>query len=214
MSLPVRVVCGKGSQRAAAVDEYNQLAVAVYPPAPPAQGELNRMRYFRALLGTQGADAGTTDAAVDGSITAQEFYVGANADYDIHITRVVMIVADSAVAHNNFGNVNALANGVDLVISEGGVDTYVVQGAKTGGQLIAQSGIFAPYGDDATSFELLNWTGNADAQTVVFNIAACVPGGVRLGYGSRDKLSLFINDDVTGLNEYLTYAFGYTHHSV
>lgn len=125
-----------------------------------------------------------------------------------------MIVADSAVVHNKFGNVAALTNGVTLRVRESGVLTNVFADVKTSGQLIAQSGIFTAYGDAATSFELTNWTANDDAHTIVIDVGSLLPGGIRIGQATLDRFELLVNDDLTGLTEFTVRVMGYSHHAV
>jgi hypothetical protein len=212
MSLNINIQDGGGNGRKAFVDAYNALCVTLRDPAIPEVGEPSRLQYFNAVVGSTGADSGTTNMNVDGSSTTQEFYVESNNDYDIRIMQIVVIIADSAIVHNSFGNVSALANGWDLVMKEAGVETTIINAAKTGGQVIAQSGLTNSYGDGATSFELTNWTGTEDAQTVVIDVSKLVPGGIRIGRGTKDRLISRVNDDLTGLTEFTVRILGYRHY--
>lgn len=212
MSVRTRIGDGGGSKRSARVDTRQALVVAPTIPDIQAQGTPNRYRYFNALLGSTGADSGTLNQAVDGSSTPQEFYVGASPDYDIRIMRVLIVIADTAVAHNNFGNVSSLSTGWDLHVEESGASTSIINKAKTGGQVIAQSGFGVGYGDGATSFELTNWTGTEDAQTIEVPVDAVLPGGIRLGRGTQDQIVSTVNDNITGLTEFYVRVLGYRHY--
>jgi hypothetical protein len=149
---------------------------------------------------------------VNGATTSQEFYVAAEAEADIRIMALVVIIADSAVVHSNFGNVGALTNGFNLQVFERGQTTNILFEAKTGGQMIAQSGMSNAYGDAATSFEITNWTGTEDAQTIFLPIASVIPGGVRIGRATEDKIYATVQDDLTGLTEFTVRVVGYRHH--
>ena len=155
---------------------------------------------------------GTNETAMDWVVPTQEFRIIANADYDVRIMLIIIIVADTAVAHNAFGNISALTNGVELHIREAGVETKLLDAVKTGGQLIAQAGFAHGYGDGTTSYELSNWTGTEDAQGVVLPVGSLVPGGIRIGRGTKDHLLMRIQDDLTGLTEFTCRVLGYKHY--
>jgi len=194
------------------VTDRNQGRIVVEPGPPPPIGESSRYRYYNKLMGSGGAGVGTTNMNVDGSSTPQTFYIEADPDYDLLVMVAVFVVADTAVVHSSFGNVAALSNGVDVKITEDGVEENVIDAAKTGGQFIAQAGFSHPYGDGAQSFELINWTGTQDAQTIVIPFHHIVPGGVRIGRGTRDTICTVVNDDLTGLTEFTARIIGYKHY--
>jgi hypothetical protein len=214
--MPVGVYIKGGSriERDAHVTENNSVQVAIMPPDVPNVGASNRYRYLSGKLGTSGLDSGTLNQNVNGATNAVDFYVGAAEDYDIHILGIALVVADTAVVHNRWGNVAALTTGFDIKVRENNVFTFVIEKAKTSGQAIAQSGFFNPYGNGATSFEITNWTANDDATTVYIPIGDFVPDGLRLGRGTLDSLTATINDDLTGLTEQFVRVFGYRHYPV
>ena len=208
MAIPVYLTdADKGY--AAHVSEHG--GQSVYQEIPPLAYPLtaNRQRFFRQYLTADGTRGGNSAMNVNGATTSQEFYIGASSDYDIRITTIVLIIADTAVAHNTFGNVTALSVGFDLSVFESGEDTFLIEKAKTGGQVLAQSGMMIPYGDGVLSNELSNWTGNTDAQTITFPASTFVPDGLRLGRGNLDKIKATVNDDLTGLTEFTCLCLGY-----
>ncbi len=155
MSTPVNIVGGK-SPRLAYVSPNHGLYVAEIIPPVPDIGVKSRTRLFAQYAGTTGAlSEGTPDSnadqGVDGSVTNVEFFVGADQDFDIRVMGIAITIADTAVAHNAFANVNALTNGWDLSITEAGEETFIIKAAKTGGQLISQGGFANPYGDGVES---------------------------------------------------------------
>jgi len=203
---------GKDLALRAAQDQ--SLVVSMTEGDVPPSGSPSRYRYFTKWLGSAGAedtaaDGGNADMGVDGSLTAQEFYVQANQNFETRISGIAIIIADTAVAHNSFGNVTALSTGWDLKVTESGEETFLINKAKTGGQVIAQAGFTSGYGNGATSWELTNWTTNEDAQTVYIPITEWIPGGIRLSIGSKDRLSSIVNDNLTGLTEMYVRVFGY-----
>lgn len=197
------------------VGQHNQLVTSPRIPDVLPREAQNRFTTYNALLGSAGAvETGLTNANMnlDGSSTSLEFYVGAEEKVDIKIMRVIITIADSAVAHNNFGNVSALTNGFTLQVFERGVFTNLLNGVKTGGQMLLQSGMFSPYGDGATMNELTNHTANADAQTVVIDVSAIVPGGIRIARQTEDKIFATVADNLTGLTEFTVRIMGHRHH--
>ena len=208
----VHFLDGIGKAFRARVSSHNALYTCSIAPDIPDVGEENRYRFYAVSLGSSGADAGTTNQNVDGSVVPQEFYISSDMRYDIHVMGICIIIADTGVAHNNFGNVSALAIGWDLIFVESGDVTYLIQKAKTGGQVIAKSGLGRPYGDGVTSFELLNWTGTTDAQTIFIPVGEYIPGGLRIGRGTNDSLVSIVNDNLTGLTEFSVQIFGYRHY--
>lgn len=118
----------------------------------------------------------------------------------------------SSSAVDKFGNVNYLGTGWDLKVVEAGVETHLIEKAKSGGEVIAQSGFSNGYGDAATSFELTNWGSSAgDATTASMPIGEYVPGGIRIGMGTKDRIVSVVNDDLTGLDEFTVRVIGYRH---
>lgn len=199
----------------AEVGNHRQLVVSPRIPDVLPKTAQNRFTMYNALVGSSGAvESGITNANmnVNGSSTSAEFFIGAEELVDIKIMRIVITIADSAVVHNAFGNVTALTTGFDLQVFERGVSTNLLSKAKTGGEVIVQSGLYAAYGNGATSWELTNWTGNTDAQTCVIDVSSLVPGGIRIARGTEDKIFATVNDDLTGLTEFTVRIMGHRHH--
>ncbi len=209
--LPVELQDKSHPKRRVVITANGALCIAQIAPDVPAVGTKNRLRYYSSLVGSTGADSGTTNMNVDGS-TPQEFYIAAHLDYDIRIMIIAAIIADTAIVHSKFGNIAALANGWDLKVTESGVDTFLINKAKTGGEAIAQAGFAHAFGDGATSFELTNWTGTEDAQSIVIPIHHVIPGGLRIGRGTKDRIVSIVNDNLTGLTEFTLRILGYRHY--
>lgn len=209
------LISGVGRRISAAVEATNALRVASALPDVPPVGTPNRARFFNAKLGSTGADGGTVNQNVNGAVTPQEFYIEAAADYDLYICQIIILIADTAIVHNAFGNVAALANGWDLIATESGLPTPIISKAKTGGQVIAFGALDRPFGDGALSFELSNWTGTEDAQLCSIDMAPIMPSetkGIRLGRGTKDRITSTVNDDLTGLTEFTVRVLGYRHY--
>jgi len=201
------------TQRTARVLSNGALKVAIAPSPLDTAGALSNTKFFTALLGDGGANTGNTGQVVDGSVTPVEYYVGAAQDYDIYITHIAILIGDAGVTHNEFGGINPLSVGWDLSVFDGVSRTYIINKAKTGGQVIAASGFFSPYGNTSTTWELTNWTGSTDATTVMIPIKDFVPGGLKIGRQTRERLSATVNDAHAGITEMWVKVFGYTKHA-
>ena len=212
MSVPFTIKDGRGTGISAGVSKSHGLQVAPVIPDVPPVGKVSRYRFFSARLGSTGGDGGTVNMNVNGSVTPQEFYIASHADYDLFITDLAMIIADTGLTHANFGGVSILANGYDLKVTEANETVYIIEKAKTSGQVIAFSGFTNPFGSTTTSWELTNWTGTTDAHVISIPIRNWVPGGLRIGRGTKDRITSVVNDNLTGLTEFYIRVFGYRHY--
>jgi len=218
-----QLIDGLGRGFKAAVTLGNALHAAAIAPDVPTIGSSNVYRYFSQRLSSDGTPTGTTDMNVNGALGTQEFFIRAATDYDLYVTALIVIIADTSVVHNNFGNIDpaTLTHGWDLKFTEDGVDTYLIDSAKTGGQVIAQAGFFWPFGDATDAWELVNWTGTTDAQIVNFPLGIIMSGlhstelmGLRIGRGAQDRITSVIQDDFTDLTEFYVRALGFKHYPV
>ena len=211
MAIKTRIT-GSAIGTTAHVEKSGALRVALEEPDLPETGEENSYRLLSGLLGTTGLNSGTTSLNVDGSVTNVSAYVASEPDCDLHIMYIVLLIADSAVVHSSFGNVSALTNGVDLTVLEDGRTTHLISSAKTGGQLLAQAGLFVPFGEGVYVNELSNWTGTSDACIVQFPVSELIPGGIRIGKGTQNRISFIVNDNLTGLDDMTVRILGYRHY--
>ena len=155
---------------------------------------------------------GTNEVGIDWEVPSTAvFTTGQNEDYMIHVMGIQVLIADTAIVHSPFGNVSALSTGWDLIVQEGGVDTFLIQKAQTGGQVIAQAGAARPFGDGTNAFELESWNGTQDAQLIWIPAEEYVPDGIRFAQGSSSTIRSVVNDDLTGLTEMTVRVFGYKH---
>lgn len=197
------------TMKSAEVTSAGALKVAADVPDVPGLGSENRYRYYSEVLKNS---ADSSNMSVDGSSIPQQFEIVAADDADTYIMKLAIVVADSQISHNLWASTGTLTVGWDLISNESGVDTFIVEKAKTVGELIIQSGFQNPFGDQATSWELNAYTGNADAALVLFNIDAIVPNGIRIGRQSQDRIYAVVNDDQTDLSDMLVRVFGYKHY--
>lgn len=198
------------------VDGNHALRVSTSKPDVDPIGTPNRYRYLHGKLGTSGMDSGTLSQNINGSSTPQEFYIASDTAFDIYIMVINIVIADGNIAHNMFGGINPsnLVNGWDLYVKELGIITYLVENAFSSGEVVTQAGFFNPYGNAGTSWELTSYTGVSDAHTISIPMFQYVPGGLRLGRGTTDRLVSVIADDFTGLTDFFVAVHGYKHYPI
>jgi hypothetical protein len=215
MPIPAEIVDGEGGGRSAKVTEDQALLVTIQEPLPPRIGSTSRRTFLSGLLGTTGLDSGTTDhLTANGTLNVPYIaYIASNINYDINITKFLIYIEDATVTHATFGALTALTNGIDIVSMERSVDTYLIQKAKKFTDLIQQTLIERPYGNTTTSFELDSASASgADAQILPFDIQSIIPGGIRIGRGTLDRIELRVNDNLTGLDHFTIRILGYRTH--
>ena len=202
------ILDGVGGNYKARVTDQNAVLVEIAPSTTtPTVGTENTQRLMHGRLGTLGLDSGSTDMVVNGSVTPVNFYVKSVIGYDILINSIVMVISATTISNSKFGNLTALGNGIDIVLSEGGGNTIIIEGGKTGGQVISESG-----GKDNDNYVLPQWQGNNDAQFIIFPMGINVPNGLRIGRGTADNLRVTINDNLTGLDDMFVQVFGNKHY--
>jgi len=199
------------TKRLAKVSKNRSLDVNINPPDLPLAGSKNRFGVFIRKMDTVGDGTGTTNQGVNGSVTNVSFFLNSNGDDDLHIILAIIALKDSAVSHDKFGAINALTNGWDFKIRESGVNTDIMTSVKTGGDLILQSALFDAFGTGAELNEVPTTGVSEGAQVVKFNFGDLVPGGLRLGRSSLDRLECIVKDDLTGLIDFNVLCMGYSH---
>lgn len=200
MGINAEIKDGLGNGYAAEV-AYTH-AIKTYIDTPPLSpvGTKNRKRFFKET---------TTPLLVNGSVTPFEYAINPSNDYDIYITRIVWVVSDGTQNLSKFGALTALTNGCDLVVRELGTDTYLIDKAKTGGDLIVGSGMFSVFGSGTSVNVVTSWASASDALIAIFDIASIMGEGIRIGRGSKDKIFIKINDNLTALDDHFVEFFGY-----
>lgn len=157
----------------------------------------------------------TSNMAVDGSSNPQLFYISAQPEFDFHLMHIVVILADLAVSHNLFGKLNPLTNGFSIRAIDEGITSCIISDARTGGEIIVQSGLTEPYGGGNKAWELANWSiGGDDATTVAIPISRFIPNGIRIGRDTSTRVEAEVKDDLSGLSLLEVIYFGYRSYPV
>ena len=124
-------VCDPKTERSARVTNRDALQVSVTDQPAPEAGTENVFRAFTHIIDGMN---------VDGSGTPQTFKLQSEVEYDILIKAIMILTVDGSITANKFGAVLALTNGVDMIFRESGDDSYLIEKAKTTGDMILQVG--------------------------------------------------------------------------
>lgn len=193
----------KENGRSVSISSYRALEVSNVVGDVPEIGTENRLRYNSQPLTDS---TGSANMAVDGSVTPVEFNYKSTEDYDIIINKLVVLLVDGSIAFNKFGAEPALTNGWTLHILEAGAFTSFINSSTTG-QIIADSGF-------PTNYEIISNfnANNDDAFILSIDISESVPGGIRIGRGTQDKIFATVQDNLTGLVDFRVTAIGNRHY--
>ena len=196
---------GEGTARVAGVTETHALKVAVVEQSALAisVSELTRYKQFRGFL----TNGGSEDMTVDGSSTPQVFEQAAEEERVIWVTAVRLLFNGSNMEMDTndfrrFGDATAsntpLTNGVELFITQSGVETALYASAVT------RMGDFYDYADDS-----LNIKNSIDTSSdfLYFDFKFDVP--VVLPAGSADRIGVRVQDDLTPLDRFVGITRGY-----
>lgn len=202
MSLNVKIKDGDGTGNTCFVNSFRALRVTNHVPELQPSGSLNRKRLHSEVL---------SGLNVDGSTIPVEFKIEGDQteEYDLFITRIVITISDGTTSHSKYGAISKLSNGTDFYVVENGVKTFLIEKAKTGGELIVKSGMFSPYGDGSTVGEVTSWSSNDNAQVVVMDFNQIITGGLRIGRGTFDYFGATVNDNLTALSDHFVQVIGY-----
>jgi len=212
MTINTRIIDTKNGKKARVTSD-GALVVSVIDPTTTLIDELyntkNKYNFFSAYLGSSGADSGNTSENVNGSSTSQEFYIASHNEYDIYIKKIIIFIEDGTVSIANFGGLSDLSVGWDLYVKEDGNMTYIINKAKTGGDVFAQTGTDQTFGDGNNLNKIINIHGGADANLFTFDFDKYISGGYRIARGSENKIISKVNDNLTGLSDFTVRVFGY-----
>lgn len=158
--------------------------------------------YYR-FLDTNGDGTGTQNAVGDYSVTPQEFYFEPDVDAKIH--RMIIHIEDtSGFQAQDYGNITGgLTNGYSLSVRDNGNEILDL----CDGLLIQTNAEIGRYCYDV---DVKTWgAGNEALQARWTFDKAGAPLVINAGY----RLSITLNDDLTGLIEHYFMIQGYRYHA-
>lgn len=161
---------------------------------------------LRIPFGAELADSGgSSDMLVDGSSTPEEFFIAGQPGRVRYITAIGLEISATAIALNKFGNLAALANGIEFFYQRFGGDVVGLRGnVKTNLDLIQTArltGDVGGWGDGTSAFLAeVQGAGNPNGYIPTFFLDRIMPPyGIQLHGDTRSKLGIRISDDLTGM---------------
>ena len=210
MSIPVEIINNAG--RGLEIDSVEgSLGVVIHQH--PYTGETLQSLPFRQYFTTNGSKSGSNAMAVNGSVNFVDFYISAQAEYDIYIKYITAEIGDGgAPALNKFGALPSLTNGVAWYWDTVEEPLYELhEGMKTNKEFIRIASDTGAIGTGTEAY-LADTSGGGTEKSYLPNIDTQeiygLQYGLRLRKGSRDRLVFRVRDDLSGLTTFNAIATG------
>lgn len=183
------------SQDAAAVTSEGRLKVdANISTASEGITIANRPgKYFNTFL----TNGGSPYLNVDGSSTPVNFNAAPPSGKRWYVTTISISIEDAAIQFNKFGGITALTNGVDFKVKEGGASELTLGNFKRNGDVY----VFA------TNVRLESAA--SDILVIHSNIWDNAGTTWKLDNSLSEYIRLTVNDDLTGLTQFVVLVRGY-----
>lgn len=202
---------GKGNGKEACVGSDNSLLVTS-TQVPPEEFE-SIIRPFRQYITDDGTTSGSTDMRVNGATNNVDFFIKAPTDADRYVDTISIAIADAGAVLNQFGNIGALTNGVEIFYEDPELGDVTI-----GDNLVSNfeflrlcaGGVHA-IGSGASSYRANNVQGNAEGYLMYIDFSEVfgVPWGIRLKRGTNLRLVVRIKDNVSSVDKFDMIAYGY-----
>lgn len=174
---------------------------------PPLQEQ--KCVVFSQKLTTNGLPGGTSEMGVDGSVTAVDYYLEADEDNDLYITKLSFVCGygGSAEMFEFADSGAALTNGIRVFYTDAYLDERTIINPKANYEFQRAS---------LASFSRTNWEERGFAATGDYGWLATVPidsimppYGIKLDRGTMQRLTIRIRDNCTDANLFNCDAFGF-----
>ncbi len=150
------------------------------------------------IRGAFAVDGSNEDLSVDGSVTPVEFDIVANTGKIFFISKLTITLQDSSINFSKFGGIAALANGVQIVVKEGGLAERPL------GNPLQTNADFNHEG-----FEVNVQSSNEDLLTARIFVKNGFQSSVALADADGDYMRITVNDDLTSITKIKILAQGY-----
>ena len=191
MSIKSKILDGRGSDRCAGVTPALSMQVQQVPVS--ARGlPIDVIANLSVLIEKFSDPAGATEQVVDGSVTPVEFSITEEKGFTKWVTgfRLVLIGPGLDISTNqirNYGSTGGgLTNGVEIEVEQKGIVTPITLDP------VQRLSDYFPYQEG-----FLNLVGVISAADDLLNLDFTFPTPVVLTSGSKDKVTLRVNDDLT-----------------
>jgi hypothetical protein len=214
MSVTNKIIDGHGSGQIAKVDDGGYLRVQ---PAPfPPVDDRDTQIIFREFL-TLNGNGTTSDMRVNGITAPQLFYIQAQPEFDIYITSLSFLLADTDVSPvlEEFGALTALTNGVRLYYEDSNGEIDIAGSLKSNFEIIRLCQGTPAFGSGADGFfaeAVTSGAGNQFAIIPILNFQTIFgfQYGLRLRSSTTNRLVLSVRDNIsTGLDAFNIIAYGF-----
>lgn len=207
MSIETKIIDGKGQGNKVEITDENAIFTQD-TGLPPKQQEAIGAVYRQYLRNS----AGSLDMRVDGSSTTQEFYIEADAEFDVYIGSLSFVIADAGAQLNTFGNLTALSTGCELLYQNNVGDIQIADSLKSNFEFIRLCQGNPAFGNGTGAFRANNVSGNSEGYIPVLDITDVfgLTWGIKLRKGTSDRIIMRINDDTSGVDAFNCIAYGFT----
>lgn len=211
--MPIDVSIVNGHQRTLSISDEGQAEVVVHPHPPRNEARGGIAIPFRQYFTDDGTSSGSNDMIVNGSSTPQEFYIGAETQYDRYIKTISVEISDGgSPALNKFGDLSALTNGLSWSWFTQELGAYTLADSLKTNKDFVRLALGQPaFGDGANAFLAdVSGGGTAKSYLPVMDIGVMfgLPWGIRLQKETTDKLIFTVNDNLAGLVTFNIIAYG------
>jgi len=196
---------GSGTKERAFVRD-NSLVITQYG-CPPLLPQKNKI--FSQKFTTDGTATGTSEMGVDGSGTPVEYYIPAQNENDLYITRLTFVLGYGASAEGfEFADSNsALTNGVKISYTNTYNDEVIIANPKGNYSFMRMSG--AHISPEAWEQRGFASSGDYGYFINMYLNNVMPPYGVKLDRGTNQRMSILIRDDCTDADLFNCQVFGF-----
>lgn len=208
MALPINVEDSCNGYTAK-VDKSRSLRV-IQSPFPPF-GQDYSTRVLRQFFTDDGGPDGDEDMRVSGTLASPvEFFISSRSDKDVFIKSLSFVIADSGADLNEFGGIGALSNGCVLSYIDDEGEVIISDQLVTNWEFVRLCQATPEIGQQTNAFRANNVSGNSEAYTPTLDFQGIfgLPYGIKLRANSSDKISLFVRDDTSGVDQFDIIAYG------
>ena len=205
--MPIRDQIIGSKEDVAEVDgDVSALRVIMVPAPPKIPQRVVPLRQFFADVN------GSNDMQVNASVSApQDFYIDAHPTRDTYIKSINFVIADGGATANQFGNIGALTNGVQIFYTNPLIgEVFVAEALQTNFDFLQLAKGEPAFGTANNAFRLNNVQGNSEAFIPSISLQDFSPDdGIKLDAGTTQRLTIRVRDNTTGVDRFDCVAFGF-----
>lgn len=187
------------------VNEHGEVGVCLHqhPPTVDESISFPFSEYF--------TNNGSNDLIVDGSTSPVIFSISGDENHETYIKEIDLLISDASMSLDQFGGITALSSGVSVEYTTVEFGTKVISPSLDSNINLLRFFRDTPgTGTDGSSFRLAQSGGAIDTYLMRLDLSVKfgLPWGIRLGKGSRARLSFVVNDNLVGLVEFNIIGYG------